>query len=108
MKRGEVVVVAASGDFGKPRPAVIVQSDAFHDSLFLIICQMTSTVIEPSDFRVIVDASDANGLRQRSQIMTDRPITIRRTRIGARIGTLSTGDIARLNAALAFVMGLAD
>jgi mRNA interferase MazF len=40
--------------------------------------------------------------------MTDKPVTIRRTRVGRRIGHLDEKDIARLNVALAFVMGLAD
>jgi prevent-host-death family protein len=62
----------------------------------------------PADFRVTVDPSGANGLRMRSQIMADKPVTVRRERIGQTIGRLSADDVRRLNAALAFVMGLAD
>ena len=40
--------------------------------------------------------------------MADKLVTIRRTRIGRKIGHFDDGDIARLNVALAFVMGLAD
>ncbi|MHB8211101.1 MAG: type II toxin-antitoxin system PemK/MazF family toxin [Acidithiobacillus sp.] len=29
MNRGAVVVVALQGDYGKPRPALVVQSDMF-------------------------------------------------------------------------------
>ena len=85
MRRGDVVTVAAAGDYGKPRPAVIVRSDAFpdfHESV--VVCQMTS------------------------QIMADKPVTIRRARMGRAIGRLNVEEITRLNAALAFVMGLAD
>ncbi len=32
MRRGDIVIVAFSGDFGKPRPAVIVQSDYLNDT----------------------------------------------------------------------------
>ena len=109
MKRGDVVTVAASGDYGKPRPAVIVQTNALparHASV--IICQMTSECVDAADFRVDVEPSARNGLRVRSQVMADKPVTVRRERIGPRIGMLSPPDIARLNAALAFVMGLAD
>jgi mRNA interferase MazF len=60
------------------------------------------------DFRVTVDPSAANGLRVRSQVMADKPVTVRRERIGQTIGCLSAEDIRRLNVALAFVMGLAD
>ena len=104
-----MVTVAAAGDYGKPRPAVIVQSDAFPEShASVIICQMSSEVADAPDFRVTVDPSAENGLRVRSQVMADKPVTIRRERIGRQIGRLSAAEMARLNAALAFVMGLAD
>jgi mRNA interferase MazF len=109
MQRGDVVTVAAAGDYGKPRPAVVVQTDALpatHQSV--VVCQMTSHLSDAPDFRVTVAPSDANGLQHRSQIMADKPVTIRRDRIGRIIGRLTGADIARLNVALAFVMGLAD
>jgi mRNA interferase MazF len=109
MKRGDVVIVSAAGDYGKPRPAVVVQTDAFPEThASVIICQMTSEVVEAPDFRVTIDPDEENGLRERSQIMADKPVTVRRTRIGKSIGRLDDGDIGRLNIALAFVMGLAD
>ena len=109
MKRGDVVTVAAAGDYGKPRPAVIVQTDALpsgHASV--IVCQMTSDGDDAPDFRVLIEPTELNGLRTRSHVMADKPVTIRRTRIGRTIGQLDPRDIARLNIALAFVMGLAD
>ena len=109
MKRGDVVTVAAAGDYGKPRPAVIVQTDALpaeHTSV--VVCQMTSELSEAPDFRVTIEPSKTNGLRARSQVMADKPVTIRRERIGRQVGRLDDQDVARLNIALAFVMGLAD
>jgi mRNA interferase MazF len=109
MRRGDVVIVAAAGDYGKPRPAVIVQTDAFPEThASVVICQMTSSIVDAPDFRVTVDPSEGNGLRARSQVMADKPVTVRRGRIGPSIGRLDTGDLGRLNVALAFVMGLAD
>lgn len=109
MKRGDVITDAAAGDYGKPRPAVIVQTDALpakHASV--VVCQMTSDLSDAPDFRVTIEPTDKNGLRVRSQVMADKPVTIRRERIGRRIGHLDNEDIARLSIALAFVMGLAD
>jgi mRNA interferase MazF len=109
MRRGDVVTVAATGDYGKPRPAVIVQTDALpaaHASV--VVCQMTSDCSNAPDFRVTIDPSERNGLRVKSQVMADKPVTIRRERIGRQIGHLDDKDVARLNIALAFVMGLAD
>ena len=108
MSRGDLVIVAAPGDYGKPRPAVIVQSDAIPEShASVVICQMTSELAE-ADFRLTIEPGPETGLRARSQVMADKPVTIRRERIGQRIGRLGTSDMARLNVALAFVMGLAD
>ena len=109
MQRGDLVTVAAAGDYGKPRPAVIVQTDAFpqgHASV--VVCQLTSELVDAPDFRVTIDPGPENGLRLTSQVMADKPVTIRRERIGQKIGRLGSQDIARLNAALAFVLGLAD
>ena len=109
MRRGDVVAVAAAGDYGKPRPAVIVQTDAFPDDHpSIIVCQMTSSLIDASDFRITLEPTAENGLQTRSQIMVDKPVTVRRSLIGQSIGRLTTVDMGRLNTALAFVMGLAD
>ena len=119
-KRGDVVTVAAAGDFGKPRPAVIIQSDVFpqtHRSV--IVWQMTSTIEDAPDFRITIAPSKTNGLRTRSQIMADKPVTVRRERIGDRLGELrerigdrlgelEQGEIKQLNRALALALGLAD
>ena len=104
-----MVTVTASGDYGKPRPAVVVQTDAFLEAhASVVVCRMSSEVVDAPDFRVTVDPSGTNGLRVRSQIMADKPVTVRRERVGQIIGRLGADDIRRLNAALAFVMGLAD
>jgi len=109
MRRGDVVTVAAAGDYGKPGPAVIVQTDALPaEHASVVVCQMTSEGDDAQDVRVAVEPSTRNGLRMRSHVMADKLVTIRRTRIGRKIGHFDDGDIARLNVALAFVMGLAD
>ena len=109
MRRGDVVAVAVAGDYGKPRPAVIVQSDAFPDGHpSTVVYQMTSRLVDAAGFRVTIEPSSENGLRTRSQVMADKPVAVRRTRIGQQIGRLGADDIARLDVALAFVMGLAD
>jgi mRNA interferase MazF len=109
MRRGDVVTVAATGDYGKPRSAVIVQTDALPaEHASVVVCQMTSECSDAPDFRVTIDPTEKNGLRLRSQVMADKPVTVRRERIRRQIGHLDDKDIARLNIALAFVIGLAD
>ncbi len=109
MKRGDVVTVAVSGDFGKSRPAVVIQTDAIppaHTSV--IVCQMTTSIENAPDLRLTIEPHKGNGLRERSQIMADKPVTIRRERIAKKIGKLTDDEITHLNSILAFVMGLAD
>jgi mRNA interferase MazF len=109
MRRGDVVTVVAAGGYGKPRPAVIVQTDAFPQShASVMVCQLTSDLVDAPDFRVTIEPRPENGLRLRSQVMADKPVTMRRERIGQKIGRLGNQDMARLGIALAFVLGLAD
>lgn len=109
LQRNDVVTVAAPGDFGKPRPAVIIQSDVFpefHSSV--ILCPLTSTLANAPEFRVTVVPSEMNGLRLESQIMVDKIVTVRRDRLGEKIGRLSAQEIRLMNMAIAFVTGLSD
>lgn len=109
MRRGDLVTVSAAGDYGKPRPAVIVQTDAFPENhASVVVCQLTSELVDAPDFRLTIEPTPENGLRLRSQVMADKPVTVRRERIGQKIGRLNDQDIGRLGIALAFVLGLAD
>ena len=107
MKRGDVVVTIAPGDYGKPRPAVVVQSDLFverHASL--VVCPFTTRLEEAPLFRLTVDPTPGNGLERRSQIMVDKIIALRRDRVRAAVGRLSEDAMIRLNRSLALFLGL--
>jgi mRNA interferase MazF len=107
MSRGDVVIVAAPGDYGKARPAVIVQTDALpQNHASVVICQMTSELVDAPDLRITIEPSSETGIRIRSQVMIDKPVTVRRERIGPVVGRLRTEEMARINVALAFIMGL--
>jgi mRNA interferase MazF len=107
MRRGDIVTVAVAGDYGKPRPAVIIQSDKLGpDHPSIVVCQMTSMLVPAWLFRLTIEPSTENGLRMPSQIMMDKPVTVRRDKVGAQIGRLGERDLDRLNVTLAWVMGL--
>lgn len=104
-----MVVVAVSGDYGKPRPAVVIQSDGMpphHPSI--VVCQMTSTLQDAPELRVTIEPSAHNGLRERSQVMVDKPTTVRRSGISRTIGRLTPQEMARIDVLLAAILGLAD
>ena len=88
---------------------MIVQSDVFPQShQSVIVCQMTSTIEKTPDFRVTIPPSATNGLQVTSQIMADKPVTIRCSRIGKRLGRLEGSEIRALNRAIALTLGLGD
>jgi mRNA interferase MazF len=108
VKRGSVVVMVAPGDLGKPRPAVVVQAEGFGDNpLSVIVCPVSSDIVGTPRVRPIVEPSSKNGLRLRSQIMTDKLIAVRRDRIRQTIGTLEEDVCEQLDRALLVVLGLA-
>lgn len=107
MRRGDIVAVAAPGDFGKPRPAVIIQSDNFSQSDTVIVALLTSTLTDAPLLRVLVAPTADNGLQLPSQIMADKVVTLRRSRIGQHIGHLDDETMVALNRTLALVLGFA-
>jgi mRNA interferase MazF len=107
MRRGDIVTVAAPGDYGKPRPAVVVQTDLLNDThRSIVVCLVTSTVLDAPLFRVTVEHSPQNGLERQSQIMVDKLVSVRREKIGRRLGSLDDDTLLRLGRSLAFVLGM--
>jgi len=109
INRGDVVICAAPGDYGKPRPALVVQSNFFnptHQSV--VVCPITSELLDAPLFRIAVQPTAANGLRRPSQVMVDKVIALRRDRIKRRAGTLALVELARVDTALQLWLGLSD
>jgi mRNA interferase MazF len=106
--RGDLVVVAMHGDYGKPRPALVVQSDLFNEShASITVAPVTSTITDTPLFRVTVEPSRRNGLRLVSQIMVDKITTVRRQRLGQTIGRLEEDVMLRVSRALTLWFGIA-
>ena len=108
MMRGEVWTISGGGtETGKPRPAVIVQSDAFDATDSVTVCAFTTDPTEAPLFRLPVAPTEENGIRTASSLMVDKITTISKQRAGARIGRLSDEDLLRLNRAVMVILGLA-
>jgi mRNA interferase MazF len=109
MNRGEIWTVANSPDYaGKPRPVVIVQNDAFPDTESITICLLTSVKSYAPFFRAEIEPTQTNGLRSPSRLMTDKIVTVPKTKLGRKIGALSHADIQRMNQSILLFLGLAD
>ncbi len=107
MRRGEVWAVSGPGYAGKPRPAVIVQDDRFDATASITVCVFTTDETEAPLFRIPVAPSELNGLNSLSRLMVDKLTTVRKERIGERIGQLDDGDMTRMNRAILVFLGLA-
>jgi mRNA interferase MazF len=105
MRRGDLVTVAISGDFGKPRPALVIQSDHFDATTSITVLLISGTLVEAPLIRLTVDPAPENGLRKRSQIMIDKVMTVRRDRLAEPFGRLGEETMIAVNRSLALFLG---
>jgi mRNA interferase MazF len=105
MKQGDIIAVSLPGDYGKPRPALVIQSDAFEHLNSVTVLPLTSDVLNLERCRVIVSPTKQNGLQKASQIMVEKASTIPRYKASQLIGRLSPEDMTAVNRALAVFLG---
>lgn len=107
MRRGDLVTIALPGAYGKPRPALVIQSDLFDEHPSLTILPLTSELRPTPLFRIDVAPDPTNGLRKPSQVMVDKVQTVPREKVGAPIGRLNEATLLAVTRALAVFLGLA-
>jgi mRNA interferase MazF len=108
IKRGDVVICAAPGDYGKPRPAVVMQSDLFnHTHSSVVVCLITSHLEDAPLFRISVPSGRTTGLKMPSQVMVDKVIAVPRNKITGRAGALAAGPLKEVDHALRLWLELA-
>ena len=109
MKRGEIWTVTGGPDYaGKPRPAVIVQSDAFDATASIVVCLLTHIDVDAEPIRFAVDPSESNGLLHRSFVMIDKISALPTPKVGRCIGQLEAPDMRGLAQHLLVFLGIAD
>lgn len=109
IQRGDIVVCVLSGDFGKPRPAVVVQSDLFNPThASITVCPVTTHLIAASLFRLELKPSTHNGLQKNSQIMIDKITSLLRSKVRQKIGTITPEQFNSLNHALRIWLNLGE
>lgn len=105
--RGDFVTVALPGDFGKPRPALVLQADQFAATATVTVLLVTSTLVDAPLLRVNVPPGTDSGLRKLSQVMIDKAMTVRRDRLGSAIGRIDAGTLLEVERCLAVFLGIA-
>jgi mRNA interferase MazF len=105
--RGSLVTIVSSGDLGKPRPALILQADAFATLDSVTVLPLTSTVTHAPLFRISLQPDARNGLKAVSQIMGDKAVTIRRDKLGPAFGSVGAETLVAVERALLVFLGIA-
>ncbi|MFP4034486.1 MAG: type II toxin-antitoxin system PemK/MazF family toxin [Desulfovermiculus sp.] len=107
LKRGDIVLCVAPGAYGKPRPAVVVQTDyANQTHKSIVVCPLTSSLQEAPLFRIRVIPSEESGLKKENQVMVDKIVALPREKLTHIIGRIDEDTVVRINRSIAFWLGL--
>lgn len=106
MKRGDLVTIALQGDVGKPRSALVIQSDWFDAHPSVTVLPVTSALRDAPLFRVSLSPNAANGLTRNSQVMVDKAVTVTRERVGTVIGRIDEPTLLQVDRLLAVFLGI--
>lgn len=105
--RGDFITIAMQGDFGKPRPALVVQADPFDEHATVTVLLVSSTLVNAPLFRITVQPSTENGLQKISQVMVDKAITVKRDKLGPTFGHIDANAMIEIERCLAVFLGIA-
>lgn len=105
--RGDLVTIAMQGDYGKPRPALVIQADLFSEHASVTVLPVTSTLVEAPLLRINVQPSADNGLRKPSQVMVDKAMTVKRDKVGPVLGHIEAEALVEVERCLAVFLGIA-
>lgn len=107
MKRGDFVTIAIQGDFGKPRPALVIQADQFDEHATVTVLPVTSALVAAPLLRITVQPSIGNGLQKPSQVMVDKAVTMMRDKVGQSFGRIDVDALVEVERCLAVFFGIA-
>ncbi len=107
MKRGDLVTIAVQGDYGKPRPALVIQANLFSEHASVTVLPVTSLLVAAPLLRIDVLPNADNGLLKPSQIMVDKTMTVVRDKVGPALGQLDADTMVQVERCLAVFLGIA-
>jgi mRNA interferase MazF len=74
------------GDYGKTRPALIVQSDLFDEHPSVTVLPVTGELRDAPFFRIRIESKPAINLQKTSDGMVDKAQSVPRERVGDVFG----------------------
>ncbi len=105
--RGDLVTIAIQGDFGKPRPALVIQANQFSEHASATVLPITSTLFSAPLLRVTIQPAAENGLQKPSQVMVDKAMTVKRDKVGPAFGRIDADALVEVERCLAVFLGIA-
>lgn len=105
--RGDFVTISLQGDFGKPRPALVIQSDQFNEHATVTVLPVTGTMVAAPLLRITVQPDAGNGLQKPSQVMVDKAMTVKRDKVGSAFGRIEADALVEVERCLAVFLGIA-
>lgn len=107
MRRGDLVSIAVQGDFGKPRPALVIQSDQYDEHATVTVLPVSSDLVAAPLFRITIQPTTENGLHKRSQVMADKAVTVKCDKVGPTFGRIDADSMVEVERCLAVFLGIA-
>lgn len=107
MQRGDLITIALQGELGKPRPALVIQSDQFNQHPSITVLPITSALVDAPLLRVHIHPNQQNGLDKPSQVMIDKTVTIAKSKAGEVFGSLDASTMVEVQRCLAVFLGIA-
>lgn len=107
MIRGELWTVAGGVYAARPRPALILQDDAFAATDSVTVLPLTSHLLDAPLLRVRIGAGQMSGLDRDSDVMVDKLTTVRRSNVATRVGRLSTEQLGEVERGVMAFLGFA-
>jgi len=106
--RGDLVTIAVQGDFGKPRPVLVIQANQFSQHTSVTVLPVTSTLVAAPLLRITVQPNAENGLQKPSQVMVDKAMTVKRDKLGPAFGRIDANVMVEVERCLAVFLGIAS
>ena len=105
--RGEIRLVAGGVYASKPRPAVVLQDDLFAVLDSVMVCPLTTTVVDAPLLRVPIAATQVSGIEVNSYAMVDKLTTVKRTNVGEAVGEITGPQLADIERRVLVFLGIA-
>ena len=108
MKRGDLITIALQGDYGKPRPVLIIQSDFFNQHTSVVVLPITSELRETPLFRFTLEPSKQNGLKKKSQVMVDKVQAVPKEKLSKSFGKVTDSELLEIERLMAVFLGMTE